>query len=192
MLPRDTEAARDLAKRHSDWMTGRTHLKVEIHAPLRHAIEVRNDSFVDPSFVDLLRRYEIALVVADAAGKWPYKEDVTADFMYLRLHGETELYSSGYDDASLDRWAARIEAWAEGSEPPDAHRIAGTPAKGRRARDVYCYFDNDYKVRAPFDAQQLMRKLGLRWDVPPVEAPAPRRKRRPAKEPGGAAAARPA
>jgi uncharacterized protein YecE (DUF72 family) len=81
-------------------------------------------------------------VVADTAGKWPYFEDVTSDFMYLRLHGDKALYASGYGEAALDRWARRIRAWA-------------------RARDVYCYFDNDVKVRAPFDARRLIEKLGL-------------------------------
>ena len=165
MLPRDSEAALVMARGHSDWMKERVHLAVDANRPLRHAIEVRHQSFVDESFIEMLRRHDVAWVIADTAGKWPYKEDVTADFIYIRLHGETELYASGYDDASLDRWATRIRAWADGDEPKDADRIgkAATPA---RHRDVYCYFDNDYKVRAPFDAQTLMRKLGVKWDAP--------------------------
>jgi uncharacterized protein YecE (DUF72 family) len=103
----------------------------------------------------------VALVVADTAGKWPYREDVTADFMYLRLHGEEELYASGYTEEALDRWAARIRAWSEGSEPADARRISDTPPSRRASRDVYCYFDNDVKVKAPFDARRLIEKLGL-------------------------------
>ena len=66
----------------------------------------------------------IALVVADTAGKWPYREDVTADFMYLRLHGDKELYASGYTDEALIRWAERIRVWREGSQPDDAHLIS--------------------------------------------------------------------
>jgi len=175
-LPRDTEAALAMAKRHSDWMKDRTQLKVDEHRALRHAIEVRHESFVDPSFVDMLRRHELAWVIADAAGKWPYKEDVTADFVYIRLHGETELYSSGYDDTSLERWAGRIRDWADGREPADAQRI-GSAAPTGTPRDIYCYFDNDYKVRAPFDAQSLMRKLDVRWDAPEVRIDPPRRRR---------------
>ena len=167
MLPRDTEAALDMARRHSDWMKERVHLAIDANRPLRHAIEVRHESFVDESFIEMLRRHNVAWVVADAAGKWPYKEDVTADFIYIRLHGETELYASGYDDASLDRWATRIRAWADGGEPNDANRIGKTAAPAGH-RDVYCYFDNDYKVRAPFDAQTLMRKLDVKWDAPKV------------------------
>jgi len=100
-------------------------------------------------------------VVADTAGKWPYLEDVTADFMYLRLHGDTQLYVSGYTPRALGRWAARIAAWREGREPADA-RHASTAAAPGMPRDVYCYFDNDAKVKAPFDALNLIKKLGAR------------------------------
>ncbi|HYH41501.1 MAG TPA: DUF72 domain-containing protein, partial [Burkholderiales bacterium] len=116
---------------------------------------------ITEAFVAQLRRHKIALVVADTAGKWPYFEDVTADFMYIRLHGDAQLYVSGYTDEALERWAARIRAWADGGEAPDAKRISTRPAASKRARDVYCYFDNDVKVRAPVDAHNLMRKLGL-------------------------------
>lgn len=178
MLPRDTEQAVALARRSSDWMKDRADWSVDEHRPLRHAVEVRHESFVDPSFVELLHGHDIAWVIADTAGKWPYKEDITADFVYIRLHGETELYASGYDEASLERWAARIRAWASGGEPPDAVKIAPEASPERRDRDVYCYFDNDYKVRAPFDAQTLMRILGLSWNPESVEPTAPRRSRR--------------
>jgi uncharacterized protein YecE (DUF72 family) len=142
-------------------MTGRCRLAIHDNIRLRHAVEIRHESFVDARFVAQLRRHQIALVVADTAGKWPYFEDVTADFMYLRLHGDAELYVSGYTDAALERWADRIRAWAAGAEPRDAKRISPHPAPRRRSRDVYCYFDNDVKVRAPIDAHALMRKLGL-------------------------------
>jgi uncharacterized protein YecE (DUF72 family) len=161
MLPRDTEEALCLARRRDARMKGRCRLSIDENRPLRHAVEIRHESFLDPSFVALLRKHRIALVVADTAGKWPYREDVTADFVYVRLHGEKELYASGYTEAALDRWSARIRAWSEGSEPEDARRISeALPAK-RKARDVYCYFDNDIKVKAPFDAKRLIEKLGL-------------------------------
>ena len=99
-------------------------------------------------------------MVADTAGRWPYCEDVTADFVYLRLHGDEQLDASGYGDAVLDRWAARLDAWSRGSEPPDAQRISQRPAPARTRRDVYCYFDNDIKVKAPFDALRLIERLG--------------------------------
>lgn len=161
LLPRDTEEALKLARKREPRMKGRSRLAIDKNRKLRHAMEIRNKSFIDDSFVELLRKYQVALVVADAAGKWPYKEDVTSDFMYLRLHGEEELYTSGYTEEALDRWAARIRAWSEGSEPDDAMHISNAPPPKRKSRDVYCYFDNDAKVKAPFDAKQLIEKLEL-------------------------------
>lgn len=160
LLPRDTEAAEALARGRERRMSGRARLKAEAAGPMRHALEVRHPSFADPALPDMLRHYGVALVVADTAGKWPYMEDVTADFMYLRLHGDKEIYVSGYTDDALDRWAERIALWSKGGEPPDARR-QGPRAAASSPRDVYCYFDNDVKVRAPEDARGLMRRLGL-------------------------------
>ena len=167
LLPRDTAAALELARRRDARVKGRSVLSIDANRKLRHAVEIRHESFADASFVKLLRRQKIALVVADTAGKWPFYEDVTADFMYLRLHGDKVLYASGYSDAALDLWAERIRTWAGGKELPGAKKIAALAAPARRSRDVYCYFDNDMKVKAPFDARRLIRKLGL-----PVPAPA--------------------
>jgi uncharacterized protein YecE (DUF72 family) len=94
--------------------------------------------------------------------------DVTADFVYVRLHGAEELYASGYTEAALDDWAAKIRSWAKGGDAPGVHRI-GPAAQKRAKRDVYVYFDNDVKVRSPFDAARLAVKLGLR-DAPLEEA----------------------
>ena len=173
LLPRDTEAACSLARRRSAWMKGRVRLAVDARRPLRHAVEVRHESFLEPSFVDLLREQRIALVVAETAGQWPMAQDVTADFIYVRLHGDKELYRSGYSDRALSRWAQRIRTWHEGSEPADGQKISASAPRSREPRDVYCYFDNtDVKLRAPIDAQSLMRKLGLAWHP---DAPAPAR-----------------
>ena len=160
-LPRDTEQAAALAQQHDERMQGRASLAIDRKRRLRHALEVRHPSFACAACIDLLRKHNVALVVADTAGRWPYLEDVTADFMYLRLHGDEELYASGYTDAALERWAARIRAWAAGMQPDDAQRASDAPPRKRAARDVYCYFDNDAKVHAPFDAQVLMRLLGV-------------------------------
>jgi len=159
-LPHDTDRARVLARKHEARMRGRASLATFPDQPMRHAIEIRHDSFLDPAFTDMLRHYGVALVVADTAGKWPYEEDVTADFVYIRLHGDQELYVSGYTDPALDRWGERIAAWARGTEPRDARRIDGK-APHRPGRDVFCYFDNDAKVEAPRNAKTLMGKLGL-------------------------------
>jgi uncharacterized protein YecE (DUF72 family) len=160
-LPHDTEAALTLARGHEDRMEGRALLQIDRKRKLRHAIEVRHESFMDPAFIALLRKYKVALVVADTAGKWPYMEDVTADFMYVRLHGDAELYASGYSDDALAHWAERIRAWTTGRQPKDAHLVSSKPAPRRASRDVYCFFDNDIKVHAPCDAQKLMKLLGL-------------------------------
>jgi uncharacterized protein YecE (DUF72 family) len=161
LLPRDTEQALQLARRRDYRLSGRARLAIDAKRGLRHAIEIRHAGFLEEGFVRLLRRHRIALVVADTAGKWPYTEDVTSGFVYLRLHGDTELYASGYSDAALARWAQRIRAWSEGCEPDDAKRVSNIPARRCRARDVYCYFDNDAKVKAPFDAASLAHKLGM-------------------------------
>jgi uncharacterized protein YecE (DUF72 family) len=161
LLPRDTGAALRLARRRDARMHGRSCLRIDAVRPLRHAIEIRHTSFASDAFIALLRKHDVALVVADTAGTWPYLEDVTSDFLYLRLHGDQELYASGYTDAALDRWADRIRAWSRGSEPRDARHATSAPRPAAKSRDVYCYFDNDVKVRAPFDADRLMSKLGI-------------------------------
>ena len=158
VLPRDTKSAAALARRHDERMEGRAWTESEDARPLRHAIEIRHQSFVVPAFVDLLRAQDIALVCADTV-EWPRLMDLTADFAYCRLHGSEVLYTSGYGDAALDRWATRVAAWARGEEPADAERVVDAPGTRRPCRDVYVYFDNDAKVRAPFDAQQLISRV---------------------------------
>jgi len=142
-LPRTRRAAARLAAAHDERMEGRRAFTVEEDAPLRHAIEVRHPSFAEAEedWAGLLSGFGVASVVADTAGRYPRLDRTTADFAYARLHGDEELYVSGYDDAALDRWAT----WAS------AHLAAG--------RDAYLYFDNDAKVRAPVDAMALIARL---------------------------------
>jgi uncharacterized protein YecE (DUF72 family) len=136
-LPRDTEAASRLAARHDERLEGRAHTSTDALRPVRYALEVRHGSFAVEEFTELLAEHDVACVVADSAGHWPYFEQPTArDLVYLRLHGDAELYTSGYTDEALRGWAAKIHDW-------------------RQSRDVYCFFDNDVKVRAPVDAQTL-------------------------------------
>lgn len=161
MLPKDTKAAARLARKHDDRMADRNWTKAEGDAPLRHAFEIRHPSFCTEAFVDMLGEHNAALVVADTAGKWPLIEDVTADFMYLRLHGDIKLYESGYADEALARWADRIQKWSSGDEPDDAAKVSSRDAPKAKGRDVYVYFDNDIKVHAPFDAVDLADRLGL-------------------------------
>lgn len=148
LLPRTTDAAAALAKRHDHRLAGRAWTQAGTRTKLRHPLEIRHRSFLDPDFVALLRKHNVALVFADTVD-WPYAEDATADFLYLRLHGSEELYASGYSDDALDGWAARIRSWSAGAEPNDAKLIDPNTRPARRPRDVYVYFDNDAKVYAP-------------------------------------------
>lgn len=140
MLPRTTTEAAALA-RETTLKEDRTHLAAGEERPLRHAVEVRHASFDVPEFAALARAHGVAIVLADTAGRYPVIRDTTADFVYVRLHGDEELYTSGYTDESLDRWAAELSI----------HLAQG--------RDVYAYFDNDVKVRAPYDAMGLRDRL---------------------------------
>lgn len=178
LLPRDTEAAAELAKRHAPRLRGRVLVQADRKRRLQHTVEIRNRACATPEFIALLRRHRIGWVIADTAGKWPYAEDVTSNFVYIRLHGDKALYQSGYSEPALERWAERIERWHRGAEPDDALRIDPRPAPPRAARDVYVYFDNDIKVHAPFDALALERRL----ELPMWQADAPlRNRRRPGK-----------
>jgi uncharacterized protein YecE (DUF72 family) len=156
-LPRTTNAAAALARKHDAKVAGRTWTKSECECPLRHALEVRHPSFEDRDFIALLREQDIALVVADTAGKWPFFEDATSDFVYVRLHGDTELYVSGYTPSALQSWAKKVHAWAAGRTPVGAKLVAPRTSSRSQRRDVFVYFDNDAKVRAPFDAMSLAR-----------------------------------
>ncbi|MGR3965396.1 DUF72 domain-containing protein [Pseudomonas sp. 910_23] len=161
-LPTNTQQAAALARQHEPRLNGKAGMKAYGKKTLRHAVEIRHMSFAVPEFVQLLDKYGVALVVADTAGKWPYIEDVTANFMYLRLHGDKQLYASGYTSEALKRWGDRIERWAHGKQPADAHLVAPQrKPRVRKQRDVFCFFDNDIKVRAPFDARQLLQRFGL-------------------------------
>jgi uncharacterized protein YecE (DUF72 family) len=167
LLPRDFKQAAKLGHRHDDRLKARPYLRIEENLEIRHAFEVRNAAFMCGEFAAILRKHNAALVFADTAQKWPYCEDVTADFIYIRLHGSKELYASGYDDDELVWWAERIRTWAKGREPKDALLIANDGrVRSRkppiRGRDVYVYFDNDAKVFAPFNAARLSEMLGVR------------------------------
>lgn len=143
MLPRTTVEAARLAEQHDGRLDGRAWTTTDAARPVRHAVEVRHPTYETEAFLDLLRAHHVAVVTADTAGRWPLLLEPTTDLAYVRLHGDAELYVSGYDDAALDLWAARVGEW-QGS-----------------GADVVVYFDNDVKVRAPFDAERLTERLGL-------------------------------
>lgn len=164
LLPRDTEQAVGLARLHDERLVGRSWTGAVKPARLRHAVEVRHESFFTESFARLARKFGIAIIVSDAAG-WPAVEELTADFAYVRLHGHDQTYASKYDAASLTWWADRIRLWRDGQEPPDARRITALAPPRRRRRDVYVYFDNDMYAHAPDDALDLARLVGA-WPAP--------------------------
>jgi uncharacterized protein YecE (DUF72 family) len=142
LLPRTTSEAVALAGRRDEKLPeDRVSLVVAGERPIRHALEVRHPSFDTPEAIQVLRQHDIAFVVADSAGRYPFVDTPTSDFMYVRLHGAEELYASGYDDTSLDAWAARVAAW--------------TTSK----LDVFVYFDNDVKGYAPHDAMRLISRI---------------------------------
>ncbi|MCZ4584688.1 DUF72 domain-containing protein [Rhodococcus opacus] len=141
-LPRTTTDAAALASRHDDKLTDdRAWTETDADRPVRHALEVRHPSFDTEEARKLLRAHDVAFVVADTAGRYPYVEAATSDFVYARLHGDKELYASGYTDEALDEWARKLDRWlGEGL-------------------DCFAYFDNDMKGYAPFDALRLIERL---------------------------------
>jgi uncharacterized protein YecE (DUF72 family) len=164
-LPRSTTAAAKLAARHDARLRDRAYTTTMRDRPIQHAIEVRHSSYVNSAFIHILERHRIALCAADTGGLFPDFEDVTADFVYARLHGDTKLYESGYSVRALERWAKRIRAWSEGTAPDDGRLMAPDRTHRAARRDVYVYFDNDARVRAPFDALTL--RAIVRGEKPP-------------------------
>jgi uncharacterized protein YecE (DUF72 family) len=158
LLPSSREEAAELGRKHDPRLNGRTWLKVEKPGKINHAIEIRHPSFVDESFIALLRRHNISLVKADTV-EWPLLMDITSEIVYCRLHGSEQLYASGYTDTALDTWAARVLAWSHGQEVTDGEMASGLKGSKRAKRDIFVYFDNDMKVRAPVDAQHLQQRI---------------------------------
>jgi uncharacterized protein YecE (DUF72 family) len=124
---------------------------------LRHAIQVRHDSFAVPAFVEMARSAGVAIVYADSA-TYPAIADVTGDFVYARLENAVEEQPTGYSSAELDRWAVAARTWADGGQPdglPYAHETP--PAK--TPRETFVFFINGAKVRAPAGAMALIERL---------------------------------
>jgi uncharacterized protein YecE (DUF72 family) len=133
MLPTNTREMAEIARGYNEKLKSRAWTKADANRRVRHSVEIRHPSFCDERFMKLCRRHKIAVVFADTAGRWPYVEDVTADFVYIRLHGDEELYVSGYTDRALDWWAARIDKWRTGCEPDDPKRVGGAGKKCKKS-----------------------------------------------------------
>jgi uncharacterized protein YecE (DUF72 family) len=166
-LPRTTAEAASLARRHDSHARFCSWPRRSPERPVYHALEVRHVSFLTEDFLRLLVRHAIALVVADTAGKWPVLENVTADFVYVRLHGDSELYVSGYTDSALAGWEAKVRAWSLGKGVGSSRVLGGIQASRKGGRCVFVYFDNDVKVHSPFDAMNLAHRLGIGPASPP-------------------------
>lgn len=168
LLPRDTAAAARVAAGHDRLLRHPPALPGGPVRRLRHVLEVRHPSYATPAFVRILRDRNVGLVVSDSPD-WPLWEEITSGLVYVRLHGSRERYASRYTDGEIEHWAARIRAWSQGSEPPDAVRITGRRPPPRKGYEVYAFFDNDAKVHAPADALRLMERLGLNGAEPRMQ-----------------------
>ena len=124
---------------------------------LRHAVEVRHDSFKTPAFVALTRKFAIPIVYADH-GKYPAIADITGDFVYARLQTGKDTVKTAYPPKALDAWANRLKVWAKGGEPDDLPRVDKTPAT-KQPRDVFAYVIHEGKIRAPAGAMELIERV---------------------------------
>jgi uncharacterized protein YecE (DUF72 family) len=123
--------------------------------PVRHAVEVRHESFRTPEFVSLARKYKVAIVLA-ADSEYPQIADVTAPFVYARIMGTTEAERNGYSGKTLDLWAERARQWASGGVPADLKTAA--PQEAKTGRDVFLYIISGFKERNPAAAMALIER----------------------------------
>ncbi|OOG37161.1 DUF72 domain-containing protein [Polaromonas sp. A23] len=131
---------------------------------LRHVLDVRHTSFMSADYLKLARKYRCATVFCDS-DDYPSFADLTADFVYARLMRSQTKVSSGYAPKALDTWAQAARTWAEGGEFADLPRVE-TKAKAGPPRDVFMFFINGAKERAPAAAMGLLQRLGFK---PPVD-----------------------
>lgn len=160
LLPGDSDAAVELAKRHDSRVKSPSHPVSGRRHRIRHAFEFRHESFLTDEMARIAKRHGVALAFSHSS-EWPYAEQLTAGFVYLRLHGPSRLYASRYGER-LGHWAERVETWHTGDTPEDAVEFSSVPPPARAGRDVYLYFDNDHLGYAPEEATELRRLLGLR------------------------------
>jgi uncharacterized protein YecE (DUF72 family) len=126
---------------------------------LRHVMDVRHESFMAAEYLALARKHGVATVFTDS-DKFPSFTNLTADFAYARLMNSDAKLKAGYAPKALTAWAARAQQWAEGSAPDDLPRVDGTADVASKARDVFVFFINGAKEKAPAAAGALIAKLG--------------------------------
>ncbi len=160
LLPHDGKGAAEIARGHGPKVEGRAWTTIEENFPIRHAFEFRHRSFDTPAFRSLLAKHNVAFVCAHE-GSGPFVEEPTADFVYVRLHGEGPKFKKGYPPEEIAEWKKRVDAWSAES------------------RDVYVYFSNDAKEFSPAGALALLDALGLRPEAstgPVVALPSARKR----------------
>ncbi len=125
---------------------------------LRHVLDVRHESFRSAEYLALARRHQVATVFTDSP-KFPAIPDVTSDFVYARLMNSDAKYAAGYAPKALDEWADAAKAWADGSAPSSLKTVEhGAPGRSA-ARDVFVFFINGAKEKAPAAAGALIERL---------------------------------
>ena len=144
LLPHNSKGAAKLARKHGEKVEGRAYTEAKEDFPVRHAFEFRHKSFLNKDFCDLMRAHNVAFVFAHQGGEGaPYTEEPTANFIYVRFHGEGKPYVKGYPDREISRWAKKVVAW------------------NKAKLDSYLYFSNEAKVYSPAGAMKLMQRLGI-------------------------------
>lgn len=157
-LPHAQYHAAELAKNHSARIKDHAWTAAAGDFKMRHAFEFRHPSFMNPDFIEMLRSYNVAVVFADSGKTSPYCEDLTSDFVYLRMHGAALAYKKGYTQPVLKRLIEKIDLWSAGKQPKDAQTVSkGKPYPGKK--DIFVYFDNDVTETSPHDAVRLLKLI---------------------------------
>ena len=123
---------------------------------LRHAVQVRHETFCVPEFVAMARAAGVAIVYADSAD-YPAIADISGDFVYARLEAAAEDEPAGYTPAALDRWAGAARTWASGGAPEGLPYVADPVSVS--PREAFVFFINGAKVRAPAGAMALIERI---------------------------------
>lgn len=163
MLPHHSQQAAELSENHNPKFSGRVWTEAGGDYPVRHAFEFRHPSFQNKDFIEMLKGHNVAAVIADCAEKSPYFEDLTADFVYIRMQGDIPAFKKGYSDAALKQMAKRIKTWSSGKQIKNPKCVSdGKPYSGKK--DIFVYFNNDEKINAPVDAMRMLKLLKLNRD----------------------------
>lgn len=158
LLPKRTDSAVALAERHDSRVSDSSYPVSGSHR-IRHVFEFRHESFMTDDMARIARQHGVAIAFSHSS-QWPYVEQVTAGFVYVRLHGPNRLYASRYGDR-LDWWSQRLRAWSAAEAPSDPADFSSLDPPRRKGRDVYVYFDNDHRAYAPEEASALRNLLRL-------------------------------